>query len=97
MEMDYEVYSRDTEWESADGRKIPVRCLGDVHLANIINHISQHPGWYSNKLLKVMKEEAEIRKLYESFLSRAPIPWQDVDGKWKRWSDGMGRYETIGR
>jgi len=94
------TYDRDTTWTTADGRKIPIRCMSDVHLANTIDHIrnSVFSKHYSPMLLEAMLREAKDRGLTESFLARAPIPWQDVDGKIKLGVDPRtGEYPVVGR
>jgi hypothetical protein len=94
-------YNRDTTWNTLDGREIPIRCLSDVHLANVIHYMEQVVSVYFRKqnkpLVKVLRQEASKRKLTSEFLARAPMPWQDVDGKWKRYSPGKRKYEVIGR
>lgn len=87
-------YSRDTVWGTLDGRRIPIRCLSDTHLANVINHLSNRNN---DELLTVMIAEATERNLSKEFLASAPIPWQDVDGKWKRLNKEQNEYEVIGR
>jgi len=92
---------REYDWWCADGRVIKIRNLEDTHLANIISHVQQpsHPNLpvYPAWLLPVLRKEADLRKLTEVFLTRAPIPWKDVDGKWKRLNLELGEYEVIGR
>lgn len=89
------------EWEAANGRKTILNDLEDTHLANIINYIKgpphPHKPNYPDWLLPVLTRIAEERKLTDKFLSRAPIPWKDVDGKWKRLNLDLCWYEVIGR
>ena len=95
--------TRDVIWNTVDGKSIPIRCLTDTHLANIIAmikpcHDDAYPKGlpsYHRDLLAAMLKEARIRKLSKAFLDRAPIPWQDIDGKWKHLVGN--KYEVIGR
>lgn len=85
-------------WTTLDGRWLPLEKVTDTHLANIINYIrSVWSPQRSKDLLKQLLAEAKNRKLSKEFLARAPIPWQDVDGKWKRLSKDCSKYEVIGR
>lgn len=89
-------YNRDTLWGTLDGKKIPIRCLEDTHLANIYHHVHRY-GRYDQEFIDFLKEEAKIRKLSEEFMTGAPYPWQDVDGKWKKLDMEKREYVTIGR
>lgn len=86
-------------WGTADGRLIPIGLLTDTHLANIIYHTKLNANCYpdSRELATLLLKEARSRKLSKAFLDTAPIPWQDNDGKWKRFNNDTQRYETIGR
>ena len=88
---------RKLKWGTADGRSIPIEELSDTHLANIINHCQDHSECYPSEVVRLLKAEAESRKLTSLFLDRAPIPWQDTDGKWKRLNWEKREYEVIGR
>ena len=93
-------YNRDTTWGTLDGREIPIRCLEDTHLANIIAWVSDRPFSYRAELLSVLKKEAKLRKLGQEFLDGAPYPFKDVDGKWKKGVEikkGIAQYRKIGR
>jgi len=89
-----EKITRDTIWGTLDGRRIPIRCLGDAHLANVIHHVGCG-GHFNGPLFAVLLKEANDRGLTEEFLGRAPIPFQDVDGKWKTLKGN--EYKVIGR
>jgi len=89
------VDDRDRIWTTLDGRKIPIRCLSDIHLANCI--FEGRKRALSQINLGILLSEAELRDLSSDFLAMAPIPWQDVDGKWKRLSPKKNEYEVIGR
>lgn len=96
---DTSIYGPHTEWRTLDGRTIPIRCLSDTHLANIIRWVS---GWEQDELkahlVEALTTEAKTRGLTDEFISRAPIPWQDVDGKWKAGPEnGEREYRVIGR
>lgn len=93
-------YNRDTTWGTLDGREIPIRCLDDTHLANIIAWVKDRPLNYRYELLAVLKKEAKIRKLSQEFLDGAPYPFRDIDGKWKKGveiKNGTAQYRKIGR
>lgn len=99
-ELFYGRYNRDTTWGTLDGREIPIRCLEDTHLANIIAWVTARPFSYRAELLTVLKKEAKIRKLSQEFLDGAPYPFKDVDGKWKKGveiKNGTAQYRKIGR
>lgn len=93
----YSEYNRDTLWGTVDGRQIPIRCMTDTHLANTINHLNVNREWYDEQLMEVLLKEALDKGLSKEFLDSAPIPWQDVDGKWKRLNKEQNDYEVIGR
>jgi hypothetical protein len=92
-------YDRNFVWHTLDGRAIPVRCMTDVHLANVIHYIKGSLPASDRKraLLKMLRDEAKFRGLKQSFLDSAPIPWQDPDGKWLKYNGKKGEYEVIGR
>lgn len=93
-------YNRDTTWGTLDGREIPIRCLDDLHLANIIAWVSDRPGNYRYELLTVLKKEAKLRKLSQEFLDGAPYPFKDQDGTWRKGVEcvrGTYQYRRIGR
>jgi len=94
--MNLETF-RKRRWLSADGRSTPIGELSDTHLANIITHCKEQFENYGQRLISLLEQEAASRKLTAAFLSRAPIPWQDVDGKWKRYNFQTQAYEVIGR
>lgn len=88
---------RTIRWGTANGRIIEIGDLTDDHLANVIHHCQQTPQVYPANFIPMLLREADSRNLTEYFLSRAPIPWQDEDGKWKRLNIEQGEYEVIGR
>jgi hypothetical protein len=96
--MDYQ-YDSDTQWKTLDGRSIPIRCLTDVHLANVIYFVKNTlpASARRNQLLKALRKVANTRGLKRAFLDAAPMPWQDVDGQWLRYNEKKGDYEVIGR
>jgi len=94
--------NRNTKWTTLDGREIPIRCLTDIHLANLIKHVQDNIRLYPiheerMDILNALKKESKFRKLSHEFLNSAPIPWQDVDGQWKRFNRDKGKYVVIGR
>lgn len=96
MYLTFEQF-RESFWGSTDGRQTKIKDLEDTHLANIIHHCKQDPYVYGNRMIKYLMMEAEHRNLTQAFLSRAPIPWKDTDGKWKRFNKQSQSYEVIGR
>lgn len=88
---------RETYWGSTDGRQTKIKDLEDTHLANIIYHCKRDPQTYGIRIMSLLEEEARSRNLSQAFLNRAPIPWKDADGKWKRFNEMTKQYEVIGR
>lgn len=72
-------------WSTMDNRHLPIRCVSDEHLANIIWHCKGNNFQklvYPKSLIRSLEREASVRNLTSSFLRRAPIPYRKVCGKW---------------
>lgn len=72
--------TEDTRWVTYDDRVIPLKDLEDIHLANLIKWVKEHPLDYPVQLLQVLHEIAEKRGLTEEFLAGAEYPYKDRDG-----------------
>ena len=92
-----EKITRDTPfWGTADGRILPVKCMTDTHLANVLSFV-ENTDHRSCEFHAVLLQETRKRKLTKEFLGKAPIPWQDVDGTWKTMDINDRDYRVIGR
>jgi len=80
-----------------DGRTLPLSTIPDIHLANICSHVAKYESHYSRAVLNTVIMEAVARGLSAEFLTGAPYPWQDVDGKWKKLDMEKREYVVIGR
>jgi hypothetical protein len=84
-------------WTTLDGRTLPISCVTDLHLANIVSHVAKYEQRIGRATLNTVIMEAVKRGLSSEFLTKAPYPWQDVDGKWKVLDMEKREYRVIGR
>lgn len=68
--------TKEVTWRDMHGRDLKPRDLEDSHLANIIHHIMQKPG-YSKEMFEAMVREADIRGLSQEYIEGAPYPFVD--------------------
>ena len=68
--------TKEVTWQDMHGRRLKPRDLEDSHLANIIHHIMQKPG-YSIEMFEAMVREADRRGLSQEYIEGAPYPFID--------------------
>lgn len=88
------MVTRDTEWGTFDGRRIPIKHLSNAHLANIIAMMRVNFTTPSD-LFKVLLQEAKDRELPQEYLDLAPYPFLDTDGRWKTLNFKTGKAEEV--
>ena len=69
---------RETEWGTADGRRIKIKDMELGHLVNVLNWVHDHN--YSDRIRASMIAEAEYRRL-TLFAEGKPYP-REVEGRW---------------
>ena len=82
------MYTREFEWRTLNGKFIKIKDLNNIHLVNIIYHVRQGYGKYSNRdqLLKILYDELTIKRGFDKrLLNYAPYPYQDEYGYWWVW------------
>ena len=77
------MYTRDTPWQSYNGKITKVSDLEDTHLVNIINHLTKMDKMPAFVLF--LYEEVNLRGLTKAFVDRAEIPHKNEAGDWMLW------------
>jgi len=56
MENDEFVFTRETEWGTYDGRKIPIKDLEDSHILNLLGYIGRRVNNYRKQLEELQED-----------------------------------------
>jgi 2-hydroxy-3-keto-5-methylthiopentenyl-1-phosphate phosphatase len=101
MNRTVSMIDRDTEWTTLGGRKIPIKDLTKIHLANVIHNVKEVKKLFPQftaeyeELLDVLYREAQLRNITKDFLDAAPYPWQDENGAWRIGTDDVCGYKFV--
>ena len=68
----------DTNWGTADGRRVKVRDMTLGHLVNVTNWVHDHHARYSDHIREGFVKQIEARQ-FELFAAKKPYPMREGD------------------